>query len=511
MRARIAEVGARAQVPVDGASLAALRVLFGFLSFVGAVRFLAYGWVERFFVTPRFYFKYWGFEWVEVLSPYGMKAAFVSLAVLSLLVALGLFYRAAIVLWLLLFSYIEFIDVANYLNHYYLLSVLAVWMCFMPLGRVYGLDGRLFGGRTTVPRWMLAALRLQVACVYFYAGIAKLTGDWLLHAQPLSIWMSARTDTPVIGPLLAQPWVPWFMSWGGFLFDTTIPLWLSLRRTRALAYPVVLAFHSLVGLLFNIGMFPWIMVSVATVFFDPSWPRRLLSRWWASEESKQAAPPLSGGRVLVALGLGGFALFQVLFPLRTYAYGGDVLWHEQGMRWSWRVMCREKNGSVSYRVRLPGRSQELRVPPSRYLTPHQEREMAGQPDLILQLAHHIGEEFEARGYEGVEVRVDALVSLNGRPMRPLIDPDANLLRVADGLGRASWILPGPSSPPRFSGGRFGTRDDVAHPTDRGRSAEAPPWFERHDGRDIRQTKRRPRVRAQAIDEQAQARFARVEP
>lgn len=444
MRARLDEALARAQAPVDGASLAVFRVLFGLLAFVGAARFLAYGWVERFFVEPRFYFKYWGFEWVEVLSPAGMKAAFIALAALSLLVAVGLFYRVAIVLWLLLFTYLELIDVTNYLNHYYLLSVLGLWLCFMPLGRVYGLDGRLFGARTTVPRWMVSALRLQVGCVYFYAGIAKLTGDWLLHAQPLSIWLSARTDVPVVGPLLTLPGAAWLMSWGGFLFDTTIPLWLSWRRTRPWAYGVVVIFHTTVGLLFNIGMFPWIMVSVATVFFDPSWPRRILRRPPLEvAAAPHPCPPLSGGRRVLAAALATFALLQVLFPLRTYAYGGDVLWHEQGMRWSWRVMCREKNGSVSYRVRLPGRQRELRVPPSRYLTAYQEREMAGQPDLILQLAHHIGEEFRARGHEGVEVRVDALVSLNGRRMRPLVDPDVDLMQVADGLGPARWILPAP--------------------------------------------------------------------
>lgn len=444
MRRWLRSLDARFQAPVDGASLAAFRVLFGLLGFVGAVRFLAYGWVERFFVAPRFHFKYWGFEWVEVLSPEGMKLAFVGLAGLSLCVAAGLLYRVAIVAWLLLFTYIELIDVTNYLNHYYLLSVLAAWMCFMPLGRVHGLDGWLFGGRRTVPVWMLGALRLQVGCVYFYAGIAKLTGDWLLHAQPLSIWLSARTDAPLLGPLLAAPWAPWLMSWGGFLFDTTIPLWLSLRRTRRWAYPLVLGFHTAVGLLFNIGMFPWIMVSAATVFFDPSWPRRLLRQGAVAWPERAGAPrPLSARRLLLGAVLGAFALVQLLFPLRAFAYGGDVLWHEQGMRWSWRVMCREKNGSVSYRVRWLGRARELRVPPSRYLTPHQEREMSAQPDLILQLAHHIGAELAAVGHEGVEVRVDALASLNGRRSRALVDPEVNLLEVRDGLGPADWILPAP--------------------------------------------------------------------
>lgn len=73
--------------------------------------------------------------------------------------------------------------------------------------------------------------------------------------------------------------------------------------------------------------------------------------------------------------------------------------------------------------------------------------MSVQPDLILQLAHHIADEQRARGAIGVEVRVDALCSLNGRPMTRLIDPDVDLAQIDDGLAPATWILPAPAGPP----------------------------------------------------------------
>lgn len=80
--------------------------------------------------------------------------------------------------------------------------------------------------------------------------------------------------------------------------------------------------------------------------------------------------------------------------------------------------------------------------------------MSGQPDLILQLAHHIARDFQAQGHQSVEVRVDALVSLNGRPARRLIDPDVDLAQVRDGVARAHWILPQPQEPPlRFQAAR----------------------------------------------------------
>jgi hypothetical protein len=87
------------------------------------------------------------------------------------------------------------------------------------------------------------------------------------------------------------------------------------------------------------------------------------------------------------------------------------------------------------------------VSPARYLTDIQEREMSGQPDLILALAHHVRDDFERRGKGPVEVRVEALVSLNGRRLAPLIDPSVDLATVPDGLAPARFILPAPTEPP----------------------------------------------------------------
>ena len=106
-----------------------------------------------------------------------------------------------------------------------------------------------------------------------------------------------------------------------------------------------------------------------------------------------------------------------------------------------------ENGSIVYRVRNPEMGREWQVGPMRYLTWRQANEMTGQPDLILQLAHRIADDFRQRGRGPVEVRVDALVSLNGRPAARLIDPDVDLARVDDGLAPADWILPAEASPP----------------------------------------------------------------
>jgi hypothetical protein len=117
------------------------------------------------------------------------------------------------------------------------------------------------------------------------------------------------------------------------------------------------------------------------------------------------------------------------------------------MRFSWRVMVREKNGSVTYLVRHKKTGRVWHVSPRRYLTRHQEREMSGQPDLILQLAHHIRDDYARQGKGPVEIRVEALTSLNGRRSAPLIDSTVDLATVQDGIGKARWILPAPPGAP----------------------------------------------------------------
>ena len=437
--------------PKDIAALAAFRVLVGTLVSVSALRFINNGWVELFFVKPRYMFKFWGLEWVEVLPPQGMHLLFWALAALGLCVALGLFYRVAIVGTFVVFTYIELLDVTNYLNHYYLLSLLTFLMAFMPLHGAFSIDAMLRPGlrRETLPGWMTWLLRYQVAAVYLFAGLAKFGGDWLLHAQPLNIWLTARGEMPIVGPYLNLWWVALAMSWAGFLYDTTLPFWLLWRRSRPYAFAVLVAFHTAVGALFDIGIFPFIMVSVATVFFLPSWPRKLMGRAQAPASPPPPGPERALGRgmkttlALVAI----YCLIQAVVPMRSLFYPGNVLWHEQGMRWSWKVLVREKNGAVIYKVHLPRSGAKKHVPLSRYLTDNQAREMSGQPDMILQLGHHIGEEFRAKGHEDVEVRVHALVSLNGRKAQALIDPGVDLMTIKNGWGHASWIMPGPTSPP----------------------------------------------------------------
>ena len=428
----------RAWRPVDAASGAVFRIVFGTLMLIATLRFFAHGWIAEYYEMPSHFFSYFGFDWVKPWPAPGMYIHFGVMAVLAVMIAVGLYYRAAVAGFGVLFAYAHFIDRTNYLNHYYLVICLCGLMAFLPLHATWSVDARRDRSlaRSTIPAWVVWALRAQIALVYVFGGIAKLEYDWVVEAMPLGIWLPANTDFPLIGPWLAQEWTSYAFSWAGLAFDLSIVPLLLWPRSRRFAYALVVGFHLITAKLFSLGMFPWIMMASSLIFLPPSWPRRFFGSKIADDE----APPVRRPRLALAA-LGVYFAFHVLMPFRHLLYPGDARWTEQGFRFSWNVMVMEKTGSVELHVREPSTGRTWDVVPTSYLTRYQTKMMSTQPDHILQLAHVVAADFRARGVRDPEVRVDAFASLNGRPRQRLIDPTVDLARETDGLGPRSWILP----------------------------------------------------------------------
>lgn len=441
----IARIRARAIEPVSPASLAALRVIFGLVCLGSALRFLWRGWVETLYVRPTHLIAYWGFEWLPRPSATGLYALFAAMIASSIAVVLGAWARAALCVYALCFTWVELLDRTNYLNHYYFVTLFAVMLACLPVSARCSLDAwrRPALARAAIPRWMLWVPQAQIGLVYFFAGVAKLEADWLVRAEPLRTWLLARAELPVIGPWLTTRLAAYAMSWAGAAFDLSIPFLLLFRRTRVPAYLAVITFHVATGLLFNIGVFPWVMVGVTTVFFDPRWPERWIGRGDASGASEPVGLLSKPARVAIAL----YFAVQVLLPLRVYAYPGDARWTEQGFRFGWRVMVMEKAGDVRFRVRDASTRREWVVFPAEFLSPTQARVIAATPDMILAAAHILKAEFASRGVRGASVYVDAWASLHGRPSRRLVDPSVDLGSERDTLAPYRWVYPDPDSAP----------------------------------------------------------------
>jgi hypothetical protein len=435
--------------PVGIAPLVTLRVVIGAMLAFSTARFMALGWVDDHYIQPVFHFTYAGFEWVRPLPPAGLYAVHILLLLSSLAVLFGYRYRMAAILQFVLFTYTELLDLTYYLNHYYFVSIVCALLIFVPAHRAFSLDvwRRPEIALQQVPRWTIAIFQLQLGIVYCYAGIWKINSDWLIHALPLRIWLPANDQLPLIGPLLAMKYTPWLFSWAGMLYDATIVCWLLWARTRPFAYLTVIFFHTITGLLFQIGVFPLVMIGATLVFFSEKWHARwqdwLRRRVFDTTRHGSAPgenfflkiPNLQGRRdgpfirrlVLIALLL-HFA-FQILFPWRFLLYPGNVFWTEQGYRFAWRVMLMEKAGTATFYVKDGRTGREGEVVNREFLNAHQEKQMAMQPDMILQFARFLEKQYAAKGVHQPAVRAEVYVTLNARPSRLLFDPQLNLTKV----------------------------------------------------------------------------------
>jgi hypothetical protein len=440
---RLRALAARAFTPVDAASLVCFRVAFGAVMAWEVIRYFSNGWIAADYIEPAFHFKYFGFDWVRPWPAAGMYVHFSVLGLAALGVALGLAYRLSAVVFFFGFTYVFLLDQTYYLNHFYLIALLAFSLVFLPVRGALSLDAWLQPRlrSDSAPAWALWLLRTQISIPYLYGGLAKLNPDWL-RGEPMRLWLAERTNLPLLGRFVTEEWIVLAFTYGGLLLDLLIVPFLLWSRTRLWAFVLGLAFHGLNAVLFEIGVFPWLMMAATTIFFAPEWPRRLglMPPWRPPALDPPVAPPPRWRWPTLAAATAYLAL-QALVPLRHYAYPGNVSWTEEGHRFSWHMRLRDKESQALFIVTDLDQETTWTVEPSAYLTEQQARVMAGRPDMILQFAHHLAAELRHSGRSRVEVRAQVMAALNGRPPQLLVDPDIDLARQPRSLAPAPWILP----------------------------------------------------------------------
>lgn len=432
------------------APLSLFRVLFGAMMFASILRFFLRGWIHELYVKPTFFFKYYGFEWVEVPGETGLYILFGCIAISALFIMAGLFYRLSAIVFFLTFTYAELLDKTNYLNHYYFISIIAFLMIFLPAGSYFSLDAYFRPGTriTHVPKWVIGIIQLQLGLVYFFAGLAKLNPDWLFDAQPLRIWLHPHSDMPLIGPFMDKVWIAYFFSWFGALYDLTVVFFLLNAKTRNIAYFFVIAFHVMTGILFPIGMFPYIMIICTLIFFPPSFHLRIIEKikvLVGFRKTKEEAAVYYMNIPFVKKALFGIFLLhfsiQILLPMRFLLYPGKLFWTEQGYRFSWRVMLMEKNATAFFHVTDPATNRSGEVMMDNSLSPNQKKMMASQPDMILQYAQFLEKKYKEQGMKDPKITVESYVTLNGQGSRLFIDKNVDLTKLTDNFENKWWILP----------------------------------------------------------------------
>ena len=433
----------------DSSPLVIFRIGFGLMMLFSIVRFWSKGWIEKIYIEPSFHFTYYGFEWVKPLGD-KIYILFILCAISSALIAIGLKYKLAIITFFLSFTYIELLEKTIYLNHYYFICVLSFLLIFLPLNSSFSIDNLINNKKSnSVPRWTIDSIKLMLGIVYIYAGLAKINSDWLLQALPLKIWLPSKYDLPIIGETLMQEnWVHFAMSWGGMLYDLLIPFLLLYKRTRTFAFLLVVFFHVFTRVLFPIGVFPYIMIISALIFFDAKFHKKIINilkkiinpiSKRLSQINIQNVKFYSNKKIIWVLAI--FFILQLTIPLRHLSYNGNIMWHEQGYRFSWRVMLMEKLGYTTFKILDNDKNQFFYVQNEEFLTSYQEKQMSFQPDFILEYAHFLGKHFKSKGFENIEVFAESYVSLNGRRSQMYIDPEINLLNIKDSFKNKYWILP----------------------------------------------------------------------
>ena len=444
--------------PVDIAFLVFFRIVFGGIMLWEVYRYFTYGWIGRYYIEPVLTFPYYGFSWVKPWPGSGMYIHFVIVGLAAACVMLGFLYRIAAPVFFLAFTYIFLLEQTRYLNHLYLVCLIGFVMCFLPAERAFSLDALLRRRirSAVVPAWTLWLLRAQVGIPYFYGGIAKLNSDWVLGGEPMRTWLRPFTAMPGFGPIFKADWVVYGFVIGGLLLDLLVVPLLLWRRTRPFAFAAAIVFNLINAVIFDIGIFPWLMLGALLIFFPPDLLRRFARAFMspgetfhepsqvslrpAVEESSNR-PSLLPSQKLIAGLLAAYLAIQLLLPLRHYLYPGNVSWTEEGHNFAWHMKLRTKRGEAVFTVTHPGTGQTWTIKPQDYLKSHQLMKMTTKPDLIVMFAHYLAEEKMREGYENVEVRARVMVSLNGRQPQLLIDPNVDLTKEEVSLFPTRWIVP----------------------------------------------------------------------
>ncbi|KAA5542167.1 hypothetical protein FYK55_15270 [Roseiconus nitratireducens] len=373
----VAEFKALLSTPVDGASLAAFRICFGLVMAWHIGKFLiptdGVRPLDLYYVNPPWHFTYLGFEWVRPWAEPWLSIHFGVAVISALLVAAGLFYRAAATTLFLSYGYIFLLEATNYNNHYYLMCLLAFLLLCMPAATRFSIDNLIgFHPRGNqapasewaegmIPFWPVFLLRFQIFIVYFFGGLAKLNTDWLTGEPLFAIGDQLRLTADRLVGLPDNVQTIHFcllLAWGGLIFDLAIGFLLLWKRTRWLAITLTFLFHFHNHFMFPIGVFPTMAFTASLIYFSPDWPLRLTKRlggfaWRAREPSDSAkvtphAFPMPGyAFALVCL----FLTWQSVWPLRHHFISGDANWTEEAQDFSWRMMLRSKAaGYLTYRV-----------------------------------------------------------------------------------------------------------------------------------------------------------------
>lgn len=424
---------------VDIAPLAIFRILMGLLMAAEGFGAIITGWVRINYVEREFTFNFMGFDFLQNLVGPQAYVLYTLLGILGLCIAFGYRYRIAIISYTILWSAAYLGQKTSYNNHYYLLLLMCFLFILVPAHRFASLDvksGRVDKSQVT-PYWSIFVFKFLLLIVYVYASIAKIYPDWL-DGTVVELFMKSRKDWPILGMVYDKTWFIYALTYGGILFDLLVIPALWYKPTRKAAFIISVFFHLFNSIVFQIGIFPYMMLITSVLFFESATIRKLFFR---NSIDIAAYQPLSYlNKKIIYAALIPFFTLMILLPLRPFYFPGSSNWTEEGHRLSWHMMLRAKYGEIYYEVKRKDNGKTERINPGDRIWPKHAQKVATRPDMAWQYAQRLKREYNDQGIK-VEIYAFCYASLNGRKLASLIDPEVDLAAVQwNTFSHNEWIL-----------------------------------------------------------------------
>tara|TARA_B110000503_G_C7150645_1_gene414993 strand:- start:1170 stop:2477 length:1308 start_codon:yes stop_codon:yes gene_type:complete len=421
---------------IDNAPLIVFRILFGFLIACECFGAILSGWVSRVFIESDFNFPFIGFQWLDILHGEVMYLYFALMGLLGILIMLGAKYRFAVISFTLLWAGVYFAQKSSYNNHYYLVLIIGLFMCFFPANTSISFDAKWNHKMKSnlMPYWVSLILIFQISIVYFFSGIAKFYPDWIEGTFTKNL-LKGSTSIVYFQNLFSKEWFYLFIAYSGVCFDLFIVPFLWIKKTRTTAFIASLFFHVFNAVFLQIGIFPFFALSFILFFYEPKTIRKL---FLSKKEVVVIENKMPQKTSLVFYILIPFLIIQLLLPIRHCFIKGDVLWTEEGHRLSWRMMLRSRDGYINIYVVDHNTHIKSAYYSHPKLTYKQRYALKTKPDFIWQYCQHIKKEFEGKN---ISIYIDCKNSINGKRHYTLIDPKQDFAKAKwNYFFHNDWIL-----------------------------------------------------------------------
>ncbi len=230
------------------------------------------------YIRPIFHFTYPLFDLLgfRPLTESYLWVVFHALRISAICIMLGFFTRITLILFTLCFGYFFFMESTVYTNHYYLIFLISLLLCFGHSGSILSIDSLINrkSRRTSVLYWEIFLLRYQVCLVFLFGGLAKLNKAWLIDAAP--VYLNLVKHLSILGYPLQEKWMALVLSWTGMLSDFGLGIALIVGRWHKFTFAWLCLFNGINVALFGLGIktFPYLMVATYVLFLPAPFVRR---------------------------------------------------------------------------------------------------------------------------------------------------------------------------------------------------------------------------------------------